>query len=179
MATLPAAPASQEWIDDSRYECVSGVLRERPVPGYEHAKMQKVCVRLLDAIAEAHGGQVLSEWSIGDGRGAWLTPDVMFALPGFRTAHNGHLCPPPPPHLVIEVASPGQNDLVKKAKDYKPYSVPYYWIVDPFNRTCYEVLMNQQYIVSVLKDGPDDYITAGDAGIQLKVSDIWAAYDRM
>ena len=53
MPTVPATPASQEWIDDSRYECVNGVLRERPVPGYEHATRDLISERTREGLASA------------------------------------------------------------------------------------------------------------------------------
>jgi Uma2 family endonuclease len=174
MATLPVASEQNEWIDDSRYERVNGQLRERSVPGFEHTTVQQACIDVLRPIAKSFGAAVRSEWSLSDGHGNWLTPDVMLALPGFRRAENGHLLPPPPPHLVIEVISYRQDleELISKAEEYKSYGVPYYWILNPYKRRCYQILMNRPELVCVQQTGELE----ADM-IRLSAAEIWAAYD--
>lgn len=84
------------------------------------------------------GGRVAQEWSISDGSGNWLTPDVTFSYPEFKTTRRGHL--PVPAYLVVEVRSADQSlkELFDKRERYRHWQTEYYWIVDPLETACYE-----------------------------------------
>jgi hypothetical protein len=82
------------YIDDSEYERFEGVLSRRPAPGLAHADFQHHITGLLRPVEERLGGRVAQEWSISDGSGNWLTPDVTFSYPEFKTTRRGHLLAP-------------------------------------------------------------------------------------
>jgi len=140
MATQPVE--SGRYIDDSRFECVNGGLLERPMPGKEHAGLQERVRELLRPFAAELGGTVLSEWSISDGKGNWLTPDVTFSYPEVKTTRRGHLVVPA--YLVVEIRSVDQpiKDLFGKREGYRAWAVPDYWLIDPLESACYECLPN-------------------------------------
>jgi Uma2 family endonuclease len=145
---MAVTPAERIFIDDSEYEmCLNGQLRRRPVPGQEHAALQLYFIEQLRPATQKLGGRVLQEWSLSDGE-HWLTPDVMMSGVEYRLTRRGHLWAPPPPHLVIEIRSVDQSvrNLFDKIEDYREYHVPYYWIVDPIDRGCYEALMAEPEI---------------------------------
>ena len=131
---------SNGYIDDSRYEFVDGMLSERPMPGREHAKLQDRIKELLQPFQATLGGEVLQEWTISDGKGNWLTPDVTFSYPEIQTTARDHLLVPA--YLVIEIRSVDQpiKDLFHKRIQYRVWSIPHYWLIDPIEKACYECL---------------------------------------
>ena len=139
MATQPIDQSELNvYVDDSRYERIGGRLLERPLPGLEHAELQKRIVELLSPFAEASGCKVHSEWSISDAAGNWITPDVTLSNPDWKITRRGHLIIPA--HLVVEIRSVDQplKDLFDKREYYRKWQIPFYWIVDPIERACYE-----------------------------------------
>lgn len=139
MATQPLKRTRHDqYLDDTHYERFNGAASERPVPGLEHAELQRLMVDLLLPFAAQLGGKVLQEWSISDGSADWLTPDVTFSNPEIKTTRRGHLLAPA--YLVVEIRSPDQalKVLFSKREQYRKWRIPYYWIVDPIESACYE-----------------------------------------
>ncbi len=66
-----------------------------------------------------------------------------------------------PPDLVVEILSPStaKNDRTRKKASYAAYGVPEYWIVDPFNQTLEQYVLQQpdsgQYELLQLYDRDD------------------------
>lgn len=164
MATWPIETSKPEpYIDDSEYERFDGVLSRRPVPGLTHSDFQTLLPNLLRPYEERLGGRVGPEWSISDGSGNWLTPDVTFSYPEFKTTRRGHLLIPA--FLVVEVRSTDQSlkELFDKRERYRKWQTAYYWIVDPVERACYEC----STIIELRKDT----LRAGE--IEIAVRDIF------
>jgi Uma2 family endonuclease len=141
MATQPIdLLESGQYVDDSRYECLDGQLLERPKPGREHARMQQRVSGLLSAPMKEWGGEILPEWTISDGSGNWLTPDVTVSYPEAKTTKRGHLLVPA--YLVVEIRSIDQTlkDLFNKREAYRRWGIPHYWLIDPIESACYECL---------------------------------------
>jgi Uma2 family endonuclease len=86
------------------------------------------------------GGKVLQEWSVSDGKGSWLTPDVTFSYPEIKKTRRNHLLVPA--YLVVEIRSMDQNlkDLFNKREAYRRWGIPHYWLIDPVESACYECL---------------------------------------
>jgi Uma2 family endonuclease len=173
MATLPV---SDPYVDDSEFENVNGLLRRRPVPGFDHGALQTHIVDWLKPIAKARHSKVAGEWSLSDGEGHWLTPDVMMSGPVHRLTRRGHLWAPPAPHLVIEIRSVDQSirELFDKVRDYRAYDVPFYWIVDPIERACYEALMPEPGI-SVRVVPQENRLSARDVFLECQM--LWTFLD--
>ncbi len=152
-------------IDDSEFENFNGQLTRRPVPKEEHADYQFLLVNLLDAVVKPLGGKARQEWSISDDGGHWLTPDVTVAPPDFKRAKNNHLLIPA--YLVVEVRSEDQSlkDLFEKRMQYQDWGTRFYWLIDPIERACYEVLPEILPKTDILRT---DLFT-------LKVSDVFTA----
>ncbi|HEX7361860.1 MAG TPA: Uma2 family endonuclease [Bryobacteraceae bacterium] len=164
MATWPIETSKPEpYIDDSEYERFEGVLSERPGPGLEHSDFQRHVVDLLRPYEAQLGGRALQEWSISDGSGNWLTPDVTFSYPEFKTTRRGHLLVPA--FLVVEIRSADQSlkELFDKRERYRTWQIPHYWIVDPVERACYEC--------SAVIEPRQDTLRAGE--IEIAVRDIF------
>jgi Uma2 family endonuclease len=128
------ADVDPDRIDTSRYECVDGQLRERPVPNERHAELQKNVLFALDAQGKALGMRVLPEWTIDKSTEAkhdWLTPDVTVSLPESPRSKAGNLLPPL--FLGVEILSPSQNmtEMIRKAKLYLEWGVQHVWLIDP------------------------------------------------
>ncbi len=128
------------YIDDSEYECIDGRLRQREVPGRRHGKLARHVESLLLPFANTLGGDVVSEWSISDGAGGWLTPDVTFSYPEFKGTRRDHLVAPA--YLVVEIRSIDQplRELFDKRELYRRLAIPHYWLIDPIEQACYECL---------------------------------------
>jgi Uma2 family endonuclease len=168
MATQPLETRQPEtYVDDSLYEQFEGILSERPVPGLEHAELQRRLVDLLLPFQARLGGKVLQEWSISDGSGDWLTPDVTFSYSEMTTTRRGHLVAPA--RLVIEIRSPDQplKSLFDKRERYRKWQISNYWIIDPIESACYECDMAQPSVIRVCKD----LLRAGE--IEVPTADIF------
>ena len=152
-------------IDDSEFENFNGQLIRRPAPKEGHADCQFLLANLLAVIVKPLGGKALQEWSISDNEGHWLTPDVTVAPPGYKRAKNNHLLIPA--YLVVEIRSEDQNlrDLLEKRTQYQAWGTQFYWLIDPLEDVCYEVLPDILLRSDILRT---DLFT-------LKVSDIFPA----
>jgi Uma2 family endonuclease len=143
MATHPFEAAQTEpYIDDSEYEQFDGILLEREVPGLDHAEMQRRMTDLLRPFEQQLGGRALQEWSISDGSGNWLTPDVTFSYPEIQITRRKHLLVPA--RLVVEIRSTDQTlkKLFDKRDRYRKWQIPHYWIIDPIETAAYDCPMD-------------------------------------
>ncbi|MGH9772575.1 MAG: Uma2 family endonuclease [Candidatus Acidiferrales bacterium] len=164
METWPIETSKPEpYIDDSEYERFEGELSRRPVPGLNHAGFQRRMTDLLRLYEGPARGKVLQEWSISDGSGNWLTPDVTFSYPEFKTTRRGHLLVPA--YLVVEIRSTDQSlkELFDKRERYRKWRIPHYWIVDPVENACYEC--------SAVIEPRQDTLRAGE--IEIAIRDIF------
>jgi Uma2 family endonuclease len=170
MATHPLETAQTEpYIDDSEYERFDGVLSQRPVPALDHAEMQLRMLLLLRPFMERVGGKALQEWSISDGSGNWLTPDVTFSYPEIQTTRRGHLRVPA--RLVVEVRSSDQTlkTLSTKRDRYRKWQIPHYWIIDPIEAAAYDCPMDPASSSIIVLE--NERLRAGE--IEVAVADIF------
>jgi Uma2 family endonuclease len=171
MATHPfeAAPA-QPYVDDSEFEQFDGILSQRPVPGRTHAEMQLRMTDLLRPYGRQLGGSVLQEWSISDGSGNWLTPDVTFSYPEIKLTRREHLLVPA--RLVVEIRSSDQTlkTLFDKRDRYRKWQIRYYWIIDPIETAAYDCPMDPANSSVIVLE--NEKLRAGE--IEIAVADIFA-----
>ena len=150
MATqLISTPAIPDYTHDSRWERIDGQWVERPVPGNVHAEVQLNMVLLLRKAVQELPGKALQEWSITRPDQAnsedpdYMTPDVLLAFEPYRVNQRRHLIPPG--FLAVEVVSPDQTGLYKKAQRYFDWGVEHVWIIDPQERECFEYHGGDQF----------------------------------
>ncbi len=124
-----------EAIDSSRYECIDGQLVERPLPTFQHSRIQQNLCLSLASLARFQGMQSGPELSVDRSPGSqsdWMTPDYAVSFPGgYQLNANGHALPPV--LLVVEVLSLGQSFLNMRAKAgrYLAWGVHTVWLLDP------------------------------------------------
>lgn len=124
--------------DGNRYEIHEGELSVNPAPGRRHQGVSANFFMALRAhVTQCGLGElyyaplavILDDTTI-------VEPDLVFV----ETARLGILTDrgvEGPPTLVVEIISPYSRriDRVRKLQLYARYEVPYYWIVDPAQRT--------------------------------------------
>ena len=114
----------REWIE--------GVLRERNVGRWEHARVQ--------ALLTAWFGQHEEEWGVVGTIGQRIrVSSNRVRIPDLALLHKGKQ--PPiviePPVLVVEILSPDDSysDTQARVHDYRSMGIKAIWIVDPQTRT--------------------------------------------
>jgi len=177
--TAPSSPKLMTMEDyfafddgtDSRYELVDGVLVEMPPESPENCKLAKLLMLELAKHISIVLINLKDMQVVVSGRRAKVRlPDLTVlseegyaALAGKR--RNTITFDMPPPVLVIEVVSPGQEsrdrDYRYKRTEYAARGIPEYWIIDPeLQQVTLCLWVNGQY---------EDTVYAGDAPIQSTV----------
>jgi Uma2 family endonuclease len=114
----------REWIE--------GVLRERNVGRWEHARVQ--------ALLTAWFGQHEEEWGVVGTIGQRIrVSSNRVRIPDLALLHNGKQPPiaTEPPVLVVEILSPDDSysDTQERVHDYRSMGIKVIWIIDPSTRT--------------------------------------------
>ena len=144
-AQLIATPVEPDHADDSRWERIDRQWMERPVPTPVHSILQKRLVRLLDqAIAgvESFYAEAFPEISVDQPGGApitdpnYMTADVLVNLLPMPEPLNEHQ--KQPGFLAVEIISPNQKGMFRKAERWGAWGTPHVWIIDPDTRECFE-----------------------------------------
>ena len=172
---LISTTAAPDYRDESRYDRIDGQWVQRPVPNDHHSDVQFNIAVILKALAASYEGMaVRQEWSLAQPETVesddpnYMTPDVLVSLPGSsQRSKRGHLVPPA--LLAVEIASPGQIDLIQKAQILYSWGVAHCWIINPETKSCLEY------------HGGDKLIIAGDVlhanPLTLPVADIFRDCD--
>jgi Uma2 family endonuclease len=181
MATNPTGPVPDSGTSNlKQFEKINGGIRPRVTPDAMHEVVRTYCMDVLRLPVDRYSGRILADWSLANGDGDWLVPDIMVSTTDLRMDPNGSLLVPPPPYLVIEIRSPGENliDLFDKANIYhESYSVPYYWIIDPIERGAYEMMMlSLNRAVRAWPKGPTQTLQAG-IDVSLDQNGLWQYVD--
>lgn len=124
--------------DGRRYELHEGSLVMTPAPGTEHQGIVRDLLGILDRHVTSHGlgvvfpspvDCILSDTTV-------VQPDLVFVATD-RAAIVTARAIEGAPSLVVEIlsASSRATDRTTKATIYVRHRVPYYWIVDPRERT--------------------------------------------
>jgi Uma2 family endonuclease len=124
--------------DGRRYELHDGELSVTPAPGTRHQRVSSALNSILKAYVTSHRlGEVLYapiDLILADT--TVVQPDLVYLEPT-----RAHLVSDRgiegPPTLVIEILSPSTTtiDRSRKHQLYADHGIPYYWLVDPENRT--------------------------------------------
>lgn len=119
--------------DGNRYEVVDGELLVTPAPTWDHQRIVRDLVLLLDPYIESQGlGEaMISPSDVELDTHGLVQPDVFVqGLVGGRPARGWNTGAPL--LLVVEVLSPGtaRADRTTKRRRYQRAGIPEYWIVD-------------------------------------------------
>ncbi|MGI8550674.1 MAG: Uma2 family endonuclease, partial [Dehalococcoidia bacterium] len=153
---------------------------QKPMPNFAHSRLQTYLVVLLyQFLAQAHLGEVLTEWRCifgPAGQERVFVPDLVVVtnerLPIGDARDSPYLYTAP--DLAIEILSPGQSAkrFADKVHFYLLHGVRLLWVIDPEDET-----------VLILKPGEDsvtltiaDILDGGDLfpGFRAPVADLFA-----
>ena len=124
--------------DGKRYEIHDGELSMTPAPGRKHQRVVLRLAAMLDAHVSAQGlGEVdIAPFDVVLSDPSIVQPDIIFVAADRAAAfsNRGFEGAPTP---TVEVLSrwTAQIDRSTKRQLYARHGVPYYWIVDPDQRT--------------------------------------------
>lgn len=141
MSTASKLLNYEEWLllpenDDSREECVNGVIETTPPAKFNHAWIIKQLTRQLERkldesvlVADSNFGLVIRQVPLTQ-----RTPDIGVFILSNATIKDGYFHSPP--ELAIEVLSPSNSpgQIRGKLSDYAHIGVPEVWIVNAAKR---------------------------------------------
>ncbi len=131
-ATLVSA---EEYLTTSfRPDCeyLEGVLLERNVGEYEHARVQTVLAAYLCAREEVWGIRTITEQRVQVKQHRFRVPDICVLLRS-QPVEPVFLAPP---FLCVEILSKDDrmSEMQERIDDYLDFGVPHVWVVDPRTR---------------------------------------------
>jgi len=117
---------------DPDRDYVDGVLLERNVGEYDHARLQLLLGVYLGARERVWGVRALVEQRMQVRSGKFRIPDLCLIL---RSAQVTQVLLAPP-FLCVEVLSPSDSleSLQERIDDYLAFGVPYVWVLSPKSR---------------------------------------------
>jgi len=155
---------------DTRYELVDGELVEMPTESQGNVDIAKYLLFEFAKHLPIALIAIATEVEVSGRRAKSRLPDLMVHSEESRTALSGEkrailLRDMPPPVLVVEVVSPGQEnrdrDYRYKRTEYAARGITEYWIIDPeMQQVTVCLWVNGQY---------EDTVYQGDTSIQSTV----------
>lgn len=117
-------------------EFVEGTIVERPMPVWEHSRVQGFLVLTLGAMEAELGFYVVPEQRVQTRPDRFRVPDVCVVWerpagdPGRRIVTK-------PPYLWIEILSPEDTavETLEKVREYLAFGVGWVWVIEPVTRT--------------------------------------------
>ncbi len=120
-------------------EFVEGRLVQRPMPTWEHARLQILLARELWTVDRKFGFFTVSEQRVQTRPDRFRVPDVCVVTekpegePGRRIVTR-------PPYLCIEILSPEDTavetvETMEKVREYLQFRVAWVWAIDPVSLT--------------------------------------------
>lgn len=155
---------------EGRYELVNGALVEMPPESPENLDIAKGLMFALARYVPIALIAYNTEIEVSGGRATCRLPDLIIHTEDSKTAIQGTTRATvtrdmPPPALVVEVVSPGEQNRIRdyryKHTEYAARRIAEYWIVDP-----------QQQQVTVCQWVEGQYEDAVFAGAQPVVSQV-------
>lgn len=175
----------EDWItlpEDVPGEFVDGRLVEEEVPDYLHEVLVAWLARVLGNWAEATGaivGSSEARFALSSNRGR--KADLTAYLGGRRPEPRGAVTVPP--DLAVEIVSAAprdqRRDRVEKMVEYAAFGIPFYWLVDPHQRTIeiYELGADGRYDRRVRAEAGTLRLVPGLSGLTLDLDAMWRAID--
>jgi Uma2 family endonuclease len=124
--------------DGVRNELVHGEVVVSPSPNFDHGYVVMKLSTLLDGYIEARQlGELYSDLDAYFGPEDVRRPDLLFFVTARLHVLAAKKKPEAPPDLCVEVLSPSNAgyDRTDKFDLYQASNVPFYWIIDPMERT--------------------------------------------
>lgn len=140
-------------IDESRLELIDGEVTAKPMPNIAHSR---VALRIGSILAK-HGDAGVEARAVIESANASPLPDVYFYRDGLPEDLDYMRVPP---HVAVEVLSPGQSlaYMRRKAELYQSFGVESVWIVEPIRKELH-----------VLEGGQERLLVPGQRLISLAV----------
>jgi len=160
-------------IEERRLELMDGEVYEKPVPTFDHGTLQIVIGNLLLGFGRASSEARTLIPGSGIRRDSAVLPDVCF----FRresVRERGHVTMPP--HVAVEILSPGQSllEMTAKAGIYLDFGVESVWLVDPARRTIEVFEAGERRTL----EGEDTLSSPSVPGLSVPVSALFETLDR-
>lgn len=165
--------------DGRRYEILEGVLHVTPSPTTVHQRVLRKLLSILDLfVSERSLGEVfVAPLDIVFSSVSVAQPDLMYvseARRGIITEKNIAGAP----DLVVEIAPPSTAgvDKVTKAQVYARYGAPYFWVVDPQQKTLEEYRL-ERGIYMLVRCWEENAVFAPELfpGLKANLKEIWPA----
>ncbi len=163
--------------DGRRYEILDGELCVTPAPNPQHQRTIGRRFKALDAHVIGNGlGEVfLSPIDVILSDTSVVQPDLVY-LDQSRLGQVSDRGIEGPPTLVIEVVSPSTTliDRSRKHQLYARHGVPFYWLVDPEDRSVEAFVLGSRGYVSALKTTGADLVSPPPfSGLALSPDSLW------
>ena len=163
--------------DGVRNELVRGELVLMPSPNYDHGyAVAMLIASLAKHAASQRLGQVYTDLDCYFGPDDVRRPDLLFFAASRLHVLGGKAKPHAPPDLCIEVLSPSNPgyDRIEKFDTYQAANVPFYWIVDPIERTveAYK-LVDGLYVRSGHGSNDDVLRLPPFPDLEISLADLW------
>lgn len=169
--------------DGNRYEIIDGKLYVTPAPAMRHQLVSTRLLRILDQhVTSNRIGHVFhAPTAVILGPYRQVQPDLLF-ISRERTKLVMSKEVDGAPDLAVEIVSPSSKkaDRVVKPAAYADSGIPWYWIVDPDERTIEEYqLENGQYRLIRKWDEPDVFEPTLFPGLTLPLEGLfdWSDFE--
>jgi Uma2 family endonuclease len=171
--------------EDEPGELVDGQLVEEEVPDAIHEVIVTWVIGVLRGWIIVQGGLVLgsdAKFVVSAPRGR--KPDASAYLPGSqKPPRRGAITVPPDIMVEVVSATPrdARRDRVDKLHEYAAFGVPWYWIMDPQERTLeiLELGADGRYVHALAAaDGSVDRVP-GAPGLTLDLDALWSEVERL
>lgn len=171
--------------EDEPGELVDGQLVEEEVPDAIHEVVVVWIIRVLGGWIIRRGGLVLgseAKFAVSPPRGR--KSDASAYLPDSRKPPRRGVIAVPPDVMVEVISSTprdARRDRVDKLHEYAAFGVPFYWIIDPQERTLeiLELGADGRYVHALAAaDGCVDRVP-GIEGLTLDLDALWTEVERL
>lgn len=188
-STRAALPAAGEIVltyedylrlpdDGRRYEILEGVLHVTPSPTTIHQRILRKLLSVLDVfVSENNRGEVfVAPLDIVFSNVSVVQPDLIYVSEARRDIITDKNIAGAP-DLVVEIASPSTAgvDKVTKAQVYARYGVPYFWVVDPQQKTLEEYRL-ERGIYMLMRCWEEHGVFTPELfpGLKVNLKEIWS-----
>jgi Uma2 family endonuclease len=116
-------------------EFVEGRIIERPLPTWQHSRIQGFLNRNLDDIGSQLGWFAVPEQRVRTRPDRFRVPDVCMVTE-VPTWPVDRCIVTVPPYLCVEILSPEDTavETLEKVREYLLFGVPWIWVIDPVTR---------------------------------------------
>jgi Uma2 family endonuclease len=165
--------------DGVRNELVHGEVVLSASPNPDHAYVVTKLIQLLSNHLDAtNAGEVYADLDSYFGPDDVRRPDLLFFVSSRLHVLSATQKPQAPPDLCVEVLSPSNAgyDRTDKFDLYQMAGVPFYWIVDPMERTleAYK-LVNHAYVRAGHGTGAESIALPPFEGLTIPLAKLWRA----